>query len=346
MKKSDLTAAILLGAVLCIFGCASTDMLSAEKVSPAAIISVTGTNLVAWQDKNLNDNDEDDSTGGALNSLVNKAVDRSNPEITTAVDRLDYADESFRHILPEIAGIQILDKEKVVNSDIYKYTRGSIYNSLSDSTEGTNYKDMTVIGAKKARMLIDELGAKSLVAMDFTFRKILASGTKQDGQAAALVAMKIKILDSSGKEAVNKVYTRQSEQTVMIKSGYYNKDEMLSLINSAIDDAITAFAVEYSNGNNFSAEASNNNDDKNIQDKSGTESNVIVSVPATKLGKPKSVSSQLSPEDAAERKAEETAANLLNMGMEPEKIAEATGLSVEKVNNIKESLKNQNPQQQ
>lgn len=353
MKKSYLAAAILLGALLCVTGCASTDAFSSEKDSPAAIISVTGTNLVVWQEKNLNDNDENDGTDGVLSSLVNKIIDKNNPEIATAVDRLDYADESFRHILPEIAGIQVISKDKVVDSEIYKYSRGSFYNSLSDSTQGTDYKDMTLIGAKKARMFLNEFGAKSLVAMDFTFRKVLAGGTKQNGQAAALVLMKIKVLNSRGKEIVNKVYTRQSEQTTAIKSGYYDKNELLSLINSAVDDAITAFALEYSDGS-FQTEKPNGSAAENLQNNAGTEASAkasttdgteqetAVSVPATKLGKPKTVSKELSPEEAAERKAEETAENLLKMGLEPEKIAEATGLSVEKIKEIDGSIKNQN----
>ena len=184
-KKSPIIGFACVAALLLLSGCASTKSISLAGKSPMAVISVIGTNLVSWQEQTQNDNDETLSTDGAFNALLNKAIDSKNPEIATAVDRLDYADESFRRIMSETAGLQILDKSKVVDTDIYEYTRGSFYNSLSDSVCATGYKDMTVIGAKKARMLESELGAKSLASMDFSFKKTVIKGNRQNGKLAA-----------------------------------------------------------------------------------------------------------------------------------------------------------------
>ena len=225
--------------------CQTVKSLSFNDMSPFAIISVTGTNLVSWQNTEQNDNDEQIDTDGAFNSLVNRVIDSKNPEILTAVDRLDYAEESFRLIANELTNAKVIAKEAVVNSDIYKYSYRSLFNSLSDSTCATGYKDMTVIGAKKARLLIQGLEAKSLVAMDFNFKKILASGNKRNGQVAAAITMKMKILDEKGRVAVNKDYYRQSSQTVLIQGGYYDKDALIEIINTTIDELITAFVVEY-----------------------------------------------------------------------------------------------------
>ena len=304
MEKKSLPVAFACIAALLLLsaGCASTKSISLEEKSPLAVVSIIGTNLVAWQEQTQNDNDETLSTDGAFNALLNKAIDGKNPEIATAVDRLDYADESFRRIMAETAGLQILDKSKVVDTDIYEYTRGSFYNSLSDSVCATGYKDMTVIGAKKARILESELGAKSLAAMDFNFKKTVIKGNRQNGNLAALVIMKIKILDERGREFINKEYTGVSSKTTSIISGYYKKEELLSLINETIDDLITQFTVEFSgnlNGNlatgsDFEANGKNAESSELAAEENqtaGTSDISSESVPqaSAKLGKPKSM---------------------------------------------------------
>ena len=335
-----------------------------------AVISIIGTNLVAWHEQTQNDNDESLSTDGAFNALLNKAIDSKNPEIATAVDRLDYADESFRRIMEETAGLQILDKSKVVDTDVYEYTRGSFYNSLSDSVCATGYKDMTVIGAKKARMLEAELGAKSLATMDFNFKKTVIKGNRQNGRLAAFVTMKVKILDERGREFINKEYTGVSARSTPIISGYYKKEELLSLINETIDGLITQFAVEFSgnlNGKNgFEAGVENSGNagitaETNLKDNSGTPGENSVQAASAKLGKPKSSAKNVAAEkksdesaaekaadantalssekDALELQAESTARNLLKMGLECEKISVATGLPLERVNEIQNEIK-------
>lgn len=304
MKKKSSIIAFACVAALLSAGCSSTKNISLEGKSPMAVVSIIGTNLVSWQEQTQNDNDETLSTDGAFNALLNKAIDGKNPEIATAVDRLDYADESFRRIMAETANLQILEKSKVVDTDIYEYTRGSFYNSLSDSARATGYKDMTVIGAKKARMLESELGAKSLATMDFNFKKTIIKGNRQNGKLAALVTMKIKILDERGREFINKEYTGVSSKTTPIISGYYKKEELISLINETIDDLITQFAVEFSgnlNGNS-ATESDFEADGKNAENAgiaaeenktAGTSDISGDSVPqaSAKLGKPKSKTS-------------------------------------------------------
>lgn len=349
MKKIITKICLAVGVAALLASCASTKNINLNEHSPTAIISITGTNLVAWLDSKQNDNDEDDNTDGVLNSMVNRAIGGKNPEIATAVDRLDYADDSFRHIVPEITGIEVLDKDKVVNSEIYKRTMGTFYNSLTDNAKGTNYKDMTVIGAKKARILMRELGVNSLVSMNFNFKKVLAKGTKQNGQAAAFVIMKIKVIDSKGRELINKEYTRRSTETAEITGGYYNKEELLDLINKTIDELITEFAHDYSDGTVLEKTEENQAENSEISD-SGVSENLNVT--PTKLGKPKSASKEQVAEQktseenvaekAANQKAEETAKNLLKMNLSPEQIAEATGLSVERVKELQaEQNKNQ-----
>lgn len=294
-KTSSITGFVCVSALFLLLlsaGCASTKIALSE-YSPAAVISVTGTNLVMWQSESQ-DSDEDDSDN-ILTGMANRILDSRNPEIETAVDRLDYADESFRRIAGEISGLAVLPKESVVDSDIYKYSYRSLFNVFSDSTCATEYKDMTVIGAKRARVLAEGIGAKSLVAMDFNFKKALARGTRHDGQVAAAITMKIKLTDEKGHEAVNKEYSKISKNTTPIKGGYYDKKVLVSLINETIDDLITQFAIEFTgnlNGeNDFKADGENakttveENQDANDASTSGASAPQA----SAKLGKPKSM---------------------------------------------------------
>jgi len=296
MKKNFSKITIVcFSALFFLAGCASTKIDLAE-YSPAAVISVTGTNLVMWQSENQ-DSEEDDSDN-ILTGMANKLLDSKNPEIETAVDRLDYADESFRRIAGEIAGLSVLSKESVVDSDVYKYSYRSLFNVFSDSTCATDYKDMTVIGAKRARVLAEGVGAKSLVAMDINFKKTLARGARHDGQVAAAITMKIKLTDEKGREAVNKEYSKISSETTPIKGGYYDKKILVSLINETIDDLITQFAVEFSG--NLTKESGLETDSENLEnagsksktnqkDNSGTSGENSVPAASAKLGKPKNM---------------------------------------------------------
>ncbi len=292
MKKifSIITLACV-SALFLLSGCASTKIALAQ-YSPAAVISVTGTNLVMWQSENQ-DSDENDSDN-LLTGMANRILDSRNPEIETAIDRLDYADESFRRIAGELAQLSVLPKNSVVDSDVYRYSYKSLFNVFSDSTCATGYKDMTVIGAKRSRMLAEGIGAKSLVAMDFNFKKTLARGTRHDGQVAAATTMKIKLTDENGREAVNKEYSKVSKETTPVKGGYYDKNVLVSLINETIDDLITQFAVEFSGDltteSDFKTDGENTESselapEENKDETEGSEQSVPQA--SSKLGKPK-----------------------------------------------------------
>ncbi len=341
MKKVVFAFLFLLAAVCPILSCASTKKIELYENSPAAVISITGTNLVSWKEKKrLNKRNDDENEDRLFNTALSKAIDRNNPEILTAKDRLDYADESFRRIVPDLTGLSVLDKELVTGSLAYKKTHGSFYNTLSDSIRASGYKDLGVLGAKKARSLMKGTGAGSLVSMEFDFKKILTSGTKSDGQAAALVSMRIKIRGSSGQIFINKEYSKQSSENFPVLDGDYDQNVLLSLIKQTTDEVIAEFAYEYSNKNVVLEKKSS--DEKKSEP---AEDSYSTKIAPTKLGKPK-VSVQISEEDISDennvdKKIEETAINLLKMGLAPEKIAEATGLSIEKVKMLENQIQSE-----
>lgn len=274
--------------------CVSTNKTGISDCSPAALISITGTKLVNWKSEKIYDSDEDDTDNdGILNGLLNSSINKNSPEITTATDRLDYADESARKILPEFAGLQILDKQTVFSSDFYKAKGRVIMNSLEYKTKATGYKDISSIGGKAARILMRETNANSLIILDFSFKKKLADGTRKDGLIAGFAAMNVKFLDRTGKIIINKIYDCNSDKKIKIQDGYYSQTELVELLKSNIDLCLTQFALEFSE--NLAKESDFNTDDEkegNTTEKNQNESSSsdeYVPAASAKLGKPKNM---------------------------------------------------------
>lgn len=294
MKKN--IAALLCGVISLGFfvGCASNKVdLSAS--SPVALVSVIGNSSIPWV-KEDEGNDVKSGSDGLLTNMVNKMIDGDNPEMTTAVDRLDYAADSFSKILPEMTGCEVLPSEQVVNNESYLDLRGSFYNTLISTKSATNYKDFTTLKGKNAAKLISELNAKGLAILNFTFEKKLTKGNKWNGECRVIATMKAKILDEKGKELVNKTYSSQSAKVVRIRNHKYEKQEVADNLYDEIDNVIRKFATEFLSGE---AEATSEIDEN--------ESSVSTSLP-----KPVKKSASADAENAAAENA--------NAASEPEAV--------------------------
>ncbi len=243
MKKSILWLAGAAFSAFIFASCGSTKIAMQEH-SPVAVFSIVGNSQVPWTADDPHNPDEAESDG-VLSSMVNKLIDGQNPEIVTAVDRLDYADDSIRQILPEMTGCEILSKEAVVSSKAYADLSPSYFNLLSSTKTATDYKDFTTIGAKNARLTMESIGAKSLIILNFTFQKKLLKGNKWNGDMCGLVTLKAKLLNSRGKEIINKTYEIQTSERTKIASHKYDKNAFVATLKEAIDSAIRQFALEF-----------------------------------------------------------------------------------------------------
>lgn len=243
MKKNfGLLAVVTLSAF--IFASCGSTKIALQEHSSVAVFSIVGNSQVPWAADDPHNPDEADSDG-VLSSMVNKLIDGQNPEILTAVDRLDYADDSIRQILPEMTGCEILSKEAVVSSKAYADLSPSYFNLLSSTKTATDYKDFTTIGAKNARLTMESIGAKSLIILNFTFQKKLLKGNKWNGDMCGLVTLKAKLLNSHGKEIINKTYEIQTSERTKIASHKYDKNAFVATLKEAIDSAIRQFALEF-----------------------------------------------------------------------------------------------------
>lgn len=225
-----------------LFSCAST--FSISDCGPVAVISVIGNKSVPWYDSSDEDTDDANSV---LSTSVNRLVGRGNIEFSSCENRIDYADEAIRFGLQDIAGVEVIDKEKVVNSQQYEDMHASFYNLLVSTVSADGYKDLTTIGSKNSRLLMREIGAKSLMLFEFDFRKELVKGTKWNGEVGGYIMMKVEVKDERGNAVVEKNYEIRSSSTIPIKNLRYDKDELVNLLEPTIDAAVARFIVDYMN---------------------------------------------------------------------------------------------------
>ena len=247
MKKFNTLSLALVSIAFVLTGCASTK-ISLQESSPVAVISIIGNTQVPWID-------EDDETVLAtdepeaeslLTSMASRIMDSNNPEILTAVDRLDYAFDSASMNILEMTGCAVLPKEEVLSSEAYTYLTPSYFNSLTPTKTATGFKDLTTIGAKNARYLMDSIGAKSLLILSFTFQKEVVKGTKTNGAIGGVVTMKAKLLNNRGREVLNKIFVAKTSEPIKIMRGQYNKDSLVEQLENTIDDVMRQFCMELS----------------------------------------------------------------------------------------------------
>lgn len=265
MKKNLIFISSLAFFAFLFISCGSTK-ISLKNSSPAAIISVIGNSQIPWVDSEA----EETATGepeteGLLTSMVNRATDAQNPELLTAVDRLDYAYDSAALLIPEITGCQILSKEELTSSEAYTYLSPTYFNMLSPTKTATDLKDLSVIGAKNARYLMDSTGTKSLISFSFTFQKDLVSGSKSNGMLGGLVTLKAKFLNDRGSEVLNRIYAAKTSEPVKILRSQYNKDLLLESFNDAIDSTIRQFCVDLINLSSDEESVAGNSEDAELE---------------------------------------------------------------------------------
>lgn len=247
MKKFNTLSLALVGIAFVLTSCASTK-ISLQESSPVAVISIIGNTQVPWIDEDdeavlATDEPEAESL---LTSMASRIIDSNNPEILTAVDRLDYAFDSASMNILEMTGCAVLPKEEILSSEAYSYMAPSYFNSLTPTKTATGFKDLTTIGAKNARYLMDSLGAKSLLILSFTFQKDVVKGTKTNGAIGGVVTMKAKLLNNRGREVLNKIFVAKTSEPIKIMRGQYNKDSLVEQLENTIDDVMRQFCMELS----------------------------------------------------------------------------------------------------
>ena len=244
MKKTLFLSMMLCAIVALFSGCKSTPIVLEDR-SPVVVLAVVGNHAVPWKEEDSQSDDSDDSGGeGVLTSLVNRVLKGNDVEYLAGYDRLDYAVGSFHALLSENAGMKVVDEKVLLNANAYTSMTENILNFMEAKISATNYKTMLKIGSKRARMIMEETGAKSMLLADFVFQKTNIKGNRWTGEVAALVTMKIIYLDERGNEILNKEYVVTSAERVPIEHRSYDQEALVDLFPPTIDAAINQFIVD------------------------------------------------------------------------------------------------------
>ena len=242
MKKALFVLMSALSGALFI-GCSSTKVINIADLSPVAIVNVAANQtLPYYSDETREDEYGDDE--GVLTVTVNKFLAKENPEFLTRLDRVDYADEVLAKTLVEIAGCEVVDKDKVIDSDTYKSLGNSPLALLDTRCRAIDYKVFYDINGKKARLLEKEVGAKSLVLLEFKFNKMLMKGSKLSGKLGGRAEMTAKVYDDKGKLIINKDYLSTSFDTIEISKLNYDRDALVELFPPLIENLINQFVLD------------------------------------------------------------------------------------------------------
>lgn len=238
---SVLTAAVLSA------GCASNKFSITENgSSPIAILCVSGNTHVPYYSEEVRD-DEYGDEDGVLSNALNGFFGRSNPEIQTAPDRVEYAEDAFRRLVTENAGVEVVPKETVLASKTYDDI--GKYNLLAFTDvkiRGEGYKYIDDIGAKKAQAIMQETGANSCIFLDFVFKKyIKGNGDNLKADLGAMGTMNVIMYNSRGRKVIDDQFTVISNESVEMYMTKYDKDAMVELFPDVIDQLINRFIVKY-----------------------------------------------------------------------------------------------------
>ncbi len=245
MKKSLLAAAVLFCSGFIFTSCLSNSFSMTESGSPVVLMQVVTNTHVPYYSEETRD-DEYGDEDGILSNAINGFLGKNNPEIQTVPDRALYIEEAFRRLMAENAGIEVLDKQILFESPTYKNIgEGSVMSYLDVKYRLPDYKFMDDIGAKKARLICRETGAKSLVFLNFTFKKVIADGSNLKGQVAARAEMEITVYNDQGKRVIHDTSVTQSLETTELYLTKYDKDAVVEMFPALIEELINKFIVKY-----------------------------------------------------------------------------------------------------
>lgn len=246
MKKIILLSVCFISLIFA--SCASSNF-AFENFDSVAVMGVSAnSNLSEKVDTAFvrSDNEDIDDTS-ALSALVDKIFYGEDPERLTSQDRVDYAYEYMQTALEDLAGLSVVPKEKILQSSQYEKTiKGNPLDFLNTEVLVTGFeKRLYSIGAKNARLFMQEFGCDCLVSAEFTFIKLLDDESKVNTNARAKVMMDVIVYDSKGKKRVYDSFEAVSSEKIPIKKFKYDKDALIALYPDVIETVINQFVAKY-----------------------------------------------------------------------------------------------------
>lgn len=247
MKKTNfiinISAAAFVASVA-LTSCASNNVVLSEH-APVAIISVSSNNNLPWYDPTKSEEEQNLNSSGILTSMINNAVNASDPEYLTVQSRADEAEYIIRNTLEE-CGIEVLSPDYVLSSSEYKLQSSNFLDFMDTTIVADGYANISGSGTKRNRELAKALDAKSTLYAQFKFRKQKIDLGVWDKGAKAYVEMTITVAGEDGKVLLKKTYKALSKDYVPYKNGSWDKQGLCNLYAPTIEDVVRQFIYDFS----------------------------------------------------------------------------------------------------
>ena len=328
MKILSKTLSSFAALALCaiVSGCKSTN-IQLQEYSPVAIMTVYSNPGIPWyEDLVSEDFKVEKEDEGFLTGFVNRALDKSNPEVLTAQSRVDDAAHILEKILNENK-ISVISPANTPNAPAYAKAGKNFVDTMGNTLPATGYDTLGSASKALIKKNCAQTGAKSALYVHFKFQKIKhKSGLRDDGVQAKVV-MEVYGADSLGKMIINKTYTTLSADCVPLDANKWDRDKLCSYFYDTIESAVNKFAMDFAYGD-FSDE----NLDEEYSESDSTEGETVI----LKRSSNDSVTEENSSAENASSNTElnekiEVAKKLLSEGKTDQEVAEELSLPIELV---------------
>jgi hypothetical protein len=242
MKKAYGTVfGAMAGAVLLLSGCATTKAaFNRTAASPAAVMSVMANYEVSWYG-------EAPQTKGPAIGMVNKFVKAKTDEnvqkiLARTAPLMNDAADAVYEVLPA-AGIQLADKNAVLNSAAYKSADDNKMYAAAAFERPDGFKLLGTADTGTAAGVKSTTGAASFVYVNYEINKTIYTGIEKNGTMTACVSATIIIADAAGKQlAVGHGYASGSD-TIPVVAGIYDPIKLAAMYPAVIREALKKAVV-------------------------------------------------------------------------------------------------------
>lgn len=247
MKARKLSLLVLMCVVFTFSTNAAKRKWSLSGFGSCAIVGIEGNkNISEIYDSLGRDKEDEGNDTGLLAMAIDNLFYKDDPEPLTGQDRVDYAEEYFRYALESIADLKVASPDDVLDSEAYNSILKDPFGVMDYEISASGYtKNVRSISGKKARMLMEETGVKSLIRATFKFNKVYNRQSKWKCDVRPQVLMTVFVYNEKGAQVLMRNYEANSATTLPVRKSKYDQEALIELYPAVIENIINQFIMEY-----------------------------------------------------------------------------------------------------
>ncbi len=299
--------------------CKSSQNILLNDYSPVAIQTVYSNSGMPWYvNSSTSTTEVDQEEEGLITGVINKAIDRNNPERDTAQERINLAADLLVQKMGNL-GIEAITPQTHPNAVSYQKKGASFLDSASNYIPAEGYAIIKSNSNGLNRKIAEETGAKAELYIAFKFKKEKVLNGVHEVGVAARTELQVYGADAKNSKIIYKTYTSTSSKYADLHNSKWNRQEVCEYFPVTIENVINQFLMDFYDGSSPAL-------DVNSAAKS-QEQTVNLTIPSSVKTKDTSATE----EDPVMAQKKETARRLLAKGMSVQETAEMTDLSEEEV---------------